>query len=104
MDTPTGIGFSPTEYVDITRFMDQKREIIRCHASQLEWVKEHDGMDLLWAAEVMAEFRGMQCGVEYAEGFRRHLHLGMSAEDHDLLREVLASRVTTNHAYLKTLG
>ena len=42
--------------------------------------------------------------VQYAEGFRRHLHLGMSANDQDPLREVLGSRVTVNQAYVQALG
>lgn len=71
MDTPMGVGFSPIDYVDITPHMQLKREIIGCHQSQVQWLREHDNCDLLRIADVMAEFRGLQCGVQYAEGFRK---------------------------------
>ena len=71
MDTPMGMGFLPTEYVDITPFMDVKRQVMACHQSQVQWLKEHDGLDLLRFGELTAEFRGMQCRVPYAEGFRQ---------------------------------
>ena len=74
MDTPVGVGFSPTEYVDITPHMERKREVVACHASQVEWIREHDGLDLLDMARVMGEFRGAQCGVRFAEGFRQLVH------------------------------
>jgi hypothetical protein len=51
--------------------MDVKREVMACHQSQVQWLREHDGLDLLRFGELTAEFRGMQCGVRYAEGFRQ---------------------------------
>jgi LmbE family N-acetylglucosaminyl deacetylase len=72
MDTLAGINFQPTEYVDITDFMPQKREMLSKHASQLVWLREHDAYDALDALETMAKFRGYQCGVRYAEGFIRY--------------------------------
>lgn len=71
MDTPTGTGFQPTEYVDITPHWETKVRVIECHASQVQWIREHDGLDIVNVARVMAEFRGMQSGVRYAEGFRQ---------------------------------
>lgn len=71
MDTPMGVGFSPTDYVDITPHMEAKRRIIECHESQVQWLREHDNCDMPHIADIMAQFRGMQCGVQYAEGFRK---------------------------------
>ena len=34
-------------------------------------VKEHDDIDLLEFIEIIAKFRGQQCGVVYAEGFKK---------------------------------
>jgi hypothetical protein len=51
--------------------METKRRIIECHESQVQWLREHDDCDMPHIADVMAQFRGMQCGVRYAEGFRK---------------------------------
>ncbi len=72
MDTLTGLHFQPSDYVDITNFMPQKIDMMSKHASQLVWLKEHDNYDALDAIETMAKFRGYQCGVKYAEGFKRY--------------------------------
>ena len=69
MDTVMGMGFQPTEYVDISETFPQKKEMIRCHASQLQWLKEHDNIDIVQVIEKVAAFRGLQCGAQYAEGF-----------------------------------
>ena len=69
MDTVMGMGFQPTEYVDISETFPKKKEMIRRHASQLQWLKEHDNIDIVAVVEKVAAFRGLQCGVQYAEGF-----------------------------------
>lgn len=71
MDTVAGINFMPEEYVDITGTMEIKRRMIAEHKSQLEWVREHDGVDMMEFIETTARFRGLQAGVQYAEGFCR---------------------------------
>ena len=70
MDTADGLGFIPTEYVDITDVMDKKIEAIMCHKSQIEWLMEHDHADVIDQVRICAKYRGYQCGVKYAEGFR----------------------------------
>ena len=69
MDTVAGIGFVPQEYVDITAVMDMKIEMLAQHKSQLQFMKERDGVDLLDCMKTAAKYRGFQCGVEYAEGY-----------------------------------
>jgi N-acetylglucosamine malate deacetylase 1 len=69
MDTLAGLGFMPTEYVDITETIDLKLSAFRAHVSQLTWLKEHDGVDMLEQITAVARFRGLQCRVRYAEGF-----------------------------------
>lgn len=73
-DTASGVGFVPTEYVDITDFIDKKLEALACHESQLKWLFDHDGIDMLDFSKTCAKTRGYQCGVTYAEGFRRNLN------------------------------
>jgi LmbE family N-acetylglucosaminyl deacetylase len=69
-DTLAGVGFDPSEYVDVSDVFEQKLEALRCHQSQLVWLAEHDGVDVVDQTRVMGAFRGYQCGVRYAEGFR----------------------------------
>lgn len=66
-----GIGFVPTEYVDITEEMDIKEEMLKCHESQLKWLLEHDGIDIVANQRIRAAFWGGQCKVKYAEVFRQ---------------------------------
>ncbi len=70
MDGLAGANFLPEEYVDITDFMATKREMVSKHESQLTWLKEHDNIDIVDFVETVARFRGLQCGVPYAEAFR----------------------------------
>lgn len=72
MDTLAGIGFIPTEYVDITAEMEQKLEALSCHASQIVWLKEHDGIDFLDFVRTCNKYRGLQSNCVYAEGFRQY--------------------------------
>lgn len=70
-----GINFNPTEYVDITDVMDIKMAMCSEHKSQVAWMADNykdilEGKDYFDGVETMAKFRGMQCGVDYAEGFR----------------------------------
>lgn len=59
-------NFSPTHYVDITTTESLKRQACFAHASQnpAEFYAQH---------EVMNRFRGMECGVKFAEGFVEHV-------------------------------
>lgn len=70
MDTLAGIHFHPAEYVDISKTFQVKMDMLSCHQSQLKWLKEHDGIDMLEMVATTARFRGLQCGVRHAEAFR----------------------------------
>lgn len=60
-------------YVDIDAGMAEKEEMLKCHASQREWLLAHHGVDEYvesmrrWSREA-----GKRGGVEWAEGFRQH--------------------------------
>ncbi|MGD0440501.1 MAG: PIG-L family deacetylase [Acidimicrobiales bacterium] len=69
MDTVAGLGFVPTEFVDITEVMETKEAMLRAHESQLSWIKDHDDGDIVEQMKTVSAFRGQQCGVRYAEGF-----------------------------------
>ena len=70
MESMSGMDFVPTEYVDITDEEEKKEQIFSCHESQVVWLMDHDGQDELKKIRTSAEYRGSQCGVTYAEGFR----------------------------------
>lgn len=69
MDTLAGVNFMPTEYVDISEEIELKLEALACHESQIVWMRDHDGIDFLDFVRTCSKFRGLQCGVPYAEGF-----------------------------------
>ncbi len=71
MDTLAGVRFNPTEYVDITEEIDLKIKMLECHESQIVWMREHDGIDFSDMVRTCSRYRGYQCGVAYAEGFRQ---------------------------------
>lgn len=70
MDTVAGVNFLPAEYVDVSAVIEQKLQALDCHVSQIRWLRDHDGIDFLDFVRTVAKFRGLQCGVPYAEGFR----------------------------------
>jgi len=72
MDTLAGIGFIPTEYVDITEEIEQKLEALACHESQVKWMLEHDHIDFLDFVRTCNKYRGLQSNCLYAEGFRQY--------------------------------
>ena len=76
MDTVVGLGFFPTHFVDITETFSEKKVMLAAHESQVAWVRDHDGRDMLEQMEVCARFRGHQCGVPYAEAFAECLVWG----------------------------
>lgn len=70
-----GLGFIPTEYVDISDVIDIKRAMCYEHKSQIQWMSDNykdavGDKDFLEATMIQSRYRGIQCGVEYAEGFR----------------------------------
>jgi LmbE family N-acetylglucosaminyl deacetylase len=70
MDTIVGLDFQPTHYVDISDEFDEKARLLRMHESQMQSQPNITGWDLVRHAEVVGAFRGQQCGVRYAEGFK----------------------------------
>ena len=70
MDTLPGVNFQPTHYVDITEEIEVKIQALKCHESQLKWMLEHDHIDFADMVKTCSKYRGYQCGVAFAEGFR----------------------------------
>ena len=89
------------QYVDIGSVMDTKRKMLAAHRSQKEWLDVSQGLDsYLDTMETMSREVGEISGVfEYAEGWRRHLHLGFSATEQDPLSEALGDRCVIDERY-----
>jgi N-acetylglucosamine malate deacetylase 1 len=88
----------PSVFVDIADKIDTKEEMLRRHVSQKEWLDTSQGMDsyLITMRDICQQMGEMAPrGLQYAEGFRQHMHGGLSAQDADRLTEVLGSRVQT---------
>jgi LmbE family N-acetylglucosaminyl deacetylase len=69
MDTLAGIGFLPQEYVDITETIEIKLQMLAAHESQCAFLSGAGSVSIVEDTRTVARFRGIQSGVEYAEGF-----------------------------------
>jgi N-acetylglucosamine malate deacetylase 1 len=96
----------PGQYVDIASTIDIKRTMLSQHHTQKDWLDVSQGMDsYLHEMENM----GLQVGhlsgrFQYAEGWRRHSHLGFSATDDDPLQLLLGAGCWVDPAYEHSLG
>jgi N-acetylglucosamine malate deacetylase 1 len=89
---PLGEEVKPHFYVDTTRVIDRQIESLACHASQNQWLDESQGVsNYLEQLKTLAREVGSWSGrYEYAEGWRRHNHMGFCGPDDDPLRDALA--------------
>jgi LmbE family N-acetylglucosaminyl deacetylase len=78
---------TPTTYVDVSRQMQRKVEMLACHASQRDWLRAHHGMDeYIESMKRHGAMRGAEMGAVYAEGFVQHR--GHPFPQSDLLAEL----------------
>lgn len=94
----------PDLFVDTTAVQAVKRRALAAHASQKEWLDATQGMDsYLDSGDEAARAVGRMSGrFACAEGWRRHLHLGLSATDDDPLAAALPALVMTGAG--RTMG
>ena len=90
----------PEVFVNTTSVHEKKRAALACHRSQKEWLDVSQGMDsYLKAMDEMSLAVGrMSRRFKHAEGWRRHSHLGFSAEDTDRLLDALGRKCLANKA------
>jgi len=95
----------PEYYVDITSVLGAKREALAQHKSQKEWLDVSQGMDayLITMEEQASELGRMSGRFRYAEGWRRHAHLGFCDENADPLHKALGTLVLVNEDYRQWL-
>ena len=88
-----GQPIEPTTVIDISSVIDLKSNMLACHASQREWLKEHHGMDeYLIAMKRQSQETGKKINQPYAEGFRQHL--GHAYPQDNLLQQALLEFAT----------
>ncbi|MCU0959219.1 MAG: PIG-L family deacetylase [Pirellulaceae bacterium] len=85
----------PELFVDVTDREDAKVAMLARHVSQKQWLDESQGLDsyLQTLRDLDAEVGRMSGRWAYAEGWRRHLHLGFGVAAFDPLGDVLADRI-----------
>ncbi len=88
-------------YIDTGSVHARKRGALAAHASQKNWLDVSQGMDsyLVSMDEASSAVARRAGRFEFAEGWRRHLHLGFSARDIDPLAEALGDLAWVNRDY-----
>lgn len=96
----------PGYYVDIGPVFATKRDMLAQHRSQKEWLDVSQGLDAyLTEMETMTRQVGrMSRRFEYAEGWRRHAHLGFGPADYDPLAARLSAACWIDPDYESALG
>jgi N-acetylglucosamine malate deacetylase 1 len=81
----------PEIFVDVGEAMAAKREMLACHASQKEWLDKTQGFDsyLKTMEDITARVGGLSGAFRYAEGWRRHSHVGFTRQDCNPLADLL---------------
>lgn len=96
--TPLGEPVIPTHMVDVSPYVERKRQLLAAHASQNEWLDASQGISAY--LETMLELNrevGQWSGrFDLAEGWRQHLHLGLSPAAFDPLRDALGEAIWTD--------
>lgn len=93
---PLGEIVQPSHYVDVTPVLDRKRQMLAAHVSQDQWLGATQGISAY--LETMVQFNKevgqfsqlSSSGFQFAEGWRKHFHLGLSPENFDPLSEALS--------------
>ena len=93
---PLGNVVLPDLFVDVSDVLERKVAMLACHKSQKDWLDESQGHDsyLETLRDLDAEAGRMSGRFEYAEGWRRHLHLGFCDVDDNPLSQALEQHLS----------
>lgn len=77
-----GAEIYSTIHVDITSAMNLKEEMLKCHKSQRDWLRQISGLDeFVLSMRGFSRKAGQKIGRDYAEGFRQHLGFSYPADN-----------------------
>lgn len=95
----------PGAFVNTTSMHAKKLEALKAHKSQQNWLDVSQKMNsyLQMMEDVALKVGEMSGRFKYAEGWRRHLHVGFCAEDADPLKD-LGQDYLINKEYEDKLG
>jgi LmbE family N-acetylglucosaminyl deacetylase len=95
----------PGAFVDTTSVHEIKRTALACHVSQGTFLDATQGMQnyIRTMEDFSIDLGKMSRKFRYAEGWRRHLHLGYCSETADPLRDALGSKYLVNVRYEREL-
>jgi LmbE family N-acetylglucosaminyl deacetylase len=87
----------PEVYVDVGSVMAEKERALACHASQKEWLDKTQGLDsyLKTMRDLTEKVGSMSGRFRFAEGWRRHSHVGFTRQDSNPLADILKDRCLT---------
>jgi LmbE family N-acetylglucosaminyl deacetylase len=90
-----GKSVIPSMFVNISSEIMIKEKMLASHESQRNWLLTHHKVDeYILAMKRFARQRGLEAGVEYAEGFRQHLGHGFPQDN--ILQVILGDLVIIN--------
>jgi LmbE family N-acetylglucosaminyl deacetylase len=95
----------PGAFVDTTSVQAVKRTALSCHVSQGTFLDATQGMEsfVRTMEEFSLELGKLSRKFRFAEGWRRHSHLGFCAEAADPLRDALGTKYLVNVRYERGL-
>ncbi len=102
---PLGHEVRPGVCVDVSGVIDEKAAMLACHKSQQDWLDTSQGMgSYIEAMKSLNREVGQMSGrCQYAEGWRKHLHLGFCDESADPLRVALGAAAVQHELCLSAL-
>jgi LmbE family N-acetylglucosaminyl deacetylase len=88
---PLGELITPNCFIDVSGLQSRKREMLALHQSQKQWLDESQGLDsyLNTMQDLDRQLGTISGKFEYAEGWRKHNHLGFCEPSADPLSEAL---------------
>ena len=96
----------PSQYVDVGSVLALKQAMLAKHTTQRDWLDASQGIGAyVGEMEAMCQQVCRMSGrFGYAEGWRRHLHLGFAPDDRDPLCDLLGKRCWVDPEYEQALG
>lgn len=81
----------PEFFVNITSVIEEKTKMLAMHKSQKDWLDKSQGIDsyLVTMKEMSRQVGKDSKQFQFAEGWRRHSHLGFAAEDFNPMSKIL---------------